>query len=156
MIYPFLVMGYLLYVLYAGTNFDLALYLSIILFFGIVKSLYGAILGTSENILFLSYGLVYLSVVFPAKLWALCTLKDISWGTSSRKLLQSNFSFDILCLVGWNIVLLVGLALHFTRSQSFGTADFYFLVTVLSIWVLVSVIVFLYTNTKKNKSKKNA
>jgi hyaluronan synthase len=154
MVYPFLVMGYLLYVLYAGTNFDLALYLSIILFFGIVKSLYGAILGIPENLLFLSYGLVYLSVVFPAKLWALCTLTDISWGTSSRKLLQSNFSFDILCLVGWNIVLLVGIILHFTQSHI--DADFYFLVTILSIWILVSVIVLLYTNIKNYKSKKSS
>lgn len=153
MIYPFLVMGYLLYVLYAGTNFDLALYLSIILFFGIVKSLYGAILGTSENILFLSYGLVYLSVVFPAKLWALCTLKDISWGTSSRKLLQSNFSFDILCLVGWNIVLLNGIALNFARSKTYDY-DFFFLVGILSIWLLLCILVFVYTRLQLSQSKK--
>lgn len=157
-LYPFIVMGYLLYVLYAGTTFELGLYLSIILFFGIVKSLYGAFLGTPENLLYFSYGIVYLCVVFPAKLWALLTLKDISWGTSSRKsAFNSNFQIDFVFLLGWNVVLLAGIIFNFVRSKAFDY-DFFFLVIVLSIWTLVFISTFAYTRIKRERqlSKKVA
>lgn len=157
-LYPFIVMGYLLYVLYAGNTFELALYLSIILFFGIVKSLYGAFLGTPENLLYFTYGIVYLSVVFPAKLWALLTLKDISWGTSSRKsAFNSNFQIDFVFLLGWNVVLLAGIIFNFVRSKAFDY-DFFFLVIVLSIWTLVFTSTFAYTRIKQSQqhSKKVA
>jgi hyaluronan synthase len=158
-LYPFIVMGYLLYVLYAGTTFELALYLSIVYFFGIVKSLYGASFGIRENLLFFSYGIVYVCVVFPAKLWALFTIKDTSWGTSTRNITPNNYilSLDILFLYLWNSSLLVGVLFNFIRSKAYDF-DFYFLVAIVSIWILSFLITFSYIRLQHSRhyTKKHA
>lgn len=149
MLYPFLVMGYLLYVLYAGTAFELALYLSIIYGFGAVKSVYGAILGNIENIFYFSYGIVYLCVVFPAKLWALFNLKDISWGTATRKEGLETYQLDGVFLVLWNIVLLTGLGLNIARGWSMGQGHLVYLLTIMGIWAGSFVIVYSYTRIQQ-------
>lgn len=153
LLYPFFVMGYLLYVLYAGSAHELALYLSIIMFFGLIKSMYGAILGNSENIFYFAYTLVYLCVVFPAKLWALLTLTDISWGTPFRKTLvfsSLNIQADAICLVVWNLTLLGGLAFNCARNANETT----FLMVILLIWIVLFVGVYCYTYLKKYNSNK--
>jgi hypothetical protein len=144
-------MGYLLYVLYAGTAFELALYLSIIYLFGVVKSVYGAILGNVENIFYFSYGIVYLCVVFPAKLWALFNLKDISWGTATRKEGLESYQLDVVFLVLWNIVLLTGLGLNVTR----GHGHLVYLLTIMGIWVGSFIIVYSYARIQQYRVSKN-
>jgi hyaluronan synthase len=151
LLYPFFVMGYLLYVLYAGTAFELALYLSIIYLFGVVKSVYGAILGNVENIFYFSYGIVYLCVVFPAKLWALFNLKDISWGTATRKEGLESYQLDVVFLVLWNIVLLTGLGLNVTR----GHGHLVYLLTIMGIWVGSFIIVYSYARIQQYRVSKN-
>jgi hypothetical protein len=150
-------MGYLLYVLYAGTTFELAVYLSIVYFFGIVKSLYGVLFGIRENIMFLSYGIVYLCAVFPAKLWALFTIKDTSWGTSTRNISSHNyiFSLDIFFLFLWNSILLTGIVFNFIRSKAYDF-DFFFLVTTVSIWILSFVFAFSYMRFQHLRHKKHS
>lgn len=152
-VYPYIVMGYLLYVLYVGTMYELGLYMTILLFFGAVKSVYGAIFGNMENIFYYTYGLIYLTMVFPAKLWAIVSLRDITWGTCLR-MTTLKVSYDILALIIWNASLLCGLSYNIYRTIVESRNDYILMSIVSGVWVVSYLIVYVYVIAKRGTSKK--
>lgn len=152
--YPYIVMGYLLYVLYLGSMYELGLYMTILLFFGVIKSLYGAILGSYENLFYYTYGLIYLVIVFPAKLWALLSLKDTSWGTGLRTT-TLQVSYDIIALIIWNATLLCGLSYNIYRTIVETRNDYILMSIVSGVWLVSYLIVYIYVIAKRRTTKKN-
>jgi hypothetical protein len=111
-------MGYLVYLLWYGGILELGVYLNIVFVIGIIKAIYGVIVsGIYENLFYVFYCINYVSIVFPARLWGLISIGDISWGTSTRKNIGDNISFDIIMLVIWNINLLCGFGYSLWRHR---------------------------------------
>lgn len=110
LIYPFIVIGYLLYLLWSGTVFHLGLYMCILLGMGLVKSVYGYFVsGDPETLWYFLYSIVYTSIVFPARICALLNMNDTNWGTSMRSgTPNKNINIDALVPIVWNLSLLSG------------------------------------------------
>lgn len=108
-IYPYIVMGYLFYILWSGKVFDLGIYFCIVLGIGLLKSIYGCICSKNfENIFYFLYVIPYITIVFPSKIWAMITITDVSWGTSSRKIISKDIHFDFFMIILYNLCLLSG------------------------------------------------
>lgn len=132
-LYPFIVMGYMMYLLWYGNLFELGVYLNTVLVIGLIKSLYGTIMsGVYENLFYVLYCLNYVMIVFPAKLWALITIGDNNWGTATRKIgTINNVSFDILMLILWNINILGGFGYSLWKNDIMNSN--------IVVWILLGV-----------------
>lgn len=110
LVYPYIIMGYILYILYNKMIVEFMYYSCILLFVSLIKSVYGFIVKRSvENMFYFLYGIIYISIVFPAKIYALININDTYWGTSSRKVLSTEIGIDIIPLVLWNLILISGI-----------------------------------------------
>jgi hyaluronan synthase len=150
--YPYLVIGYLLYILWVGNIFQFGFCSTLLLGIGLVKSIYGYILSKNpENLLYFLYGIVYVCIVFPAKLWSIINIYDNSWGTSSRKILNQDISIDILAIIIWNVILISGLIKNIYGSiHSQGFDNFYYFIISSGLWILFSGFTFIYIKYKNN------
>jgi hyaluronan synthase len=152
LLYPYVVMGYLLYILWYQSTFELGFYSAIVLLLGLIKSIYGSISsGKYENMFYFLYIFMYITTVFPAKIWALININDNSWGTSSRKIMQTNVSIDIVVPILWNVVLIGGFVYNIYKSVKSGFViwDFLLLIVVFGFWCLCFVVMWMYVYTKK-------
>jgi cellulose synthase/poly-beta-1,6-N-acetylglucosamine synthase-like glycosyltransferase len=66
--------------------------------------------------IFVFYSWLYVTSLLPAKVYALCTLNDVGWGTSVRKFaavsnVLNSGSIVLLPVLIWNTVLVVGICL---------------------------------------------
>jgi hyaluronan synthase len=152
LVYPYIVMGYLQYILWYKTVFELGFYTGIVLFLGIVKSIYGTISsGRTENMFYFLYSFVYITSVFPAKIWALINIGDNSWGTSSRKLLSHDVSFDIVIPILWNLTLASGLSYNLWNSSRSGfvLTEYLLFFVVSGVFVGCFGIMLMYVSLQK-------
>jgi hyaluronan synthase len=153
LIYPYIVMSYLMYVLWYKTVFELGFYLCIVLVLGLIKSVYGAVMsGKYENMFYFAYVFMYVTTVFPSKIWALININDNSWGTSSRKIMSTDVSFDIIVPVIWNCALICGFAYNIWNSNRLGLVftDYLLLIVVSTILGLCLIMMYLYVSVKRN------
>lgn len=156
LVFPYIVMGYILYILFVGTVFELGFYITILFLIGLVKSIYGSICGKNvENMFYFLYSFVYITTVFPAKIWAMININDNSWGTSSRKVLNTEISFDIIVPIVWNLVLIGGVISNIWRGIRLGVVffEFLYIIIVCSILLLVFAIMYMYVTVKRRNSK---
>lgn len=153
--YPYFCISYLMLILWCGNIFDLGLYFTIVLVLGLIKSIYGYVRTKNLEILFyFLYTLIYISIVFPAKIFALLNINDNSWGTSSRKLINDKISIDIVVLVCWNLLLLSGVSFNIYTSIHSKIHNLnYLYTTIISAFFLMSYIgIYLYIRMKKNNT----
>lgn len=158
LLYPYIVMGYLLYILWYKSSFELGFYLSIVMSLGLIKSAYGTIVSKqSENMFYFMYTFVYVTTIFPAKIWALISINDNSWGTSSRKIMQTNVSIDIVVPIIWNMVLFGGIIYNIWKSiqSGFVLFDFLLIIVTFCIWTLCFSIMSVYVYLKQNNRFNN-
>ena len=156
LVYPFIVMGYLMYLLWYGSVFELGIYLNIILIIGLIKSIYGVLVsGIYENLFYVFYCINYISVVFPARLWGLISISDINWGTSDRKTGTNNISFDIIMLILWNMNLLCGLGYSLWRNKEIMVIEWILLGVPLSFVVVGLTLMKMYINFRRKVLYKN-
>jgi hyaluronan synthase len=130
LLFPYLVMGYLLYVLWVGNYQQLQLYVIIVMISGLIKTIYGTICNKNmETLFYVLYIIPYVTIVFPAKLWAVITITNTSWGSSFRKQNSKllKFELDILFLIIWNIMLLSGIGFHIYKIHVFQIEVFKFI-----------------------------
>jgi hyaluronan synthase len=161
LVFPFMIIGYLLYILFKGTVFQLGIYLIIVFCIGLIKSVYGVINSNNyEYIFYFLYTLVYISLIIPAKLWSLININDNSWGTSSRKKIINNISFNVIVPILWNLILVIGFVFNiyrgFINKTSFN--EYLYVIVPLIIWIFSFLLMsfYVYTNkSNKNKSNKN-
>ena len=97
-----------------------------------------------ETLLYFLYGFVYVTVVFPARLWAMVSLNDNSWGTSTRNLMNNNISLDILSILLWNSALVSGFIKNIYFSRNEQISQFYFLIGTSGFYVIFSAFVYFY------------
>lgn len=141
LVYPFVVMGYMTYILWYKTIVELVVYWGIMLLLNLIKSIYGYIMSKRpENLLYLLYGFIYITTVFPAKLWALLSINDNAWGTSSRKFLHNDVGLDLSCLFLWNTNLICGLCLNLYRSITSIPVSHNIFITHISFISMISII----------------
>lgn len=155
--YPFIVIGYLSYILWYRSVFELGIYSSIILIIGLVKSIYGTIRsGKFENMFYFLYVLVYITILFPSKILALLNITDNSWGTSSRKIISFTVSFDIFIPIIWNAFLISGITYNLTKSfNKNSTSDYYLFISNVSIYIVFTIVMFVYVNVKRINFRQN-
>lgn len=161
--FPYFVMGYLLYVLYWGTVYQFFMYTVILAISGLIKSVYGCIKNkTFEHLFYIIYAIPYITIVFAAKLWALFTLANTTWGTNNRKGVGSQsslFALDTAFLILWNCVLAGGLGMkiyHTVLSKS--TLDIILMSSSVGVGLFAFCLVLVYTmirrSTHRNQHKK--
>ena len=158
-IYPFVVMGYLQYILWSGTIFDVGVYFSILSLIGLVKSIYGFIISKNpETLLYYLYGIVYITLVFPAKIWGLLTIKDISWGTSKNNKNPEEYTW-IPIVVLWNTSLVGGITWNLYKSIINETKiyDYILIICIIAIMYISLGSIWIYSSIKRiNREKKKA
>jgi hyaluronan synthase len=158
LLFPYFVIGYFLYVLYVGSINQFFMYSIILTASSFIKSLYGCIRSKSwEHILYIMYGIPYMSIVFPAKIWALFTLKNTRWGTATR---QSNnvhntwssyMSSDTIFLAIWNLVLFGGVMFKITECIQLGTMRVYLMVFMpIAFYFCLFVSTLVYVKLKRS------
>lgn len=109
----FIIVVYALILATLSLPIIVALYAVVIVTSG-VRALYGCFTTRNPHFLFMvNYGLLYLHVALPAKLWALMSMCDTAWGTSARFRL-TNANTDYLPLLLWNsgVAAAVGLSAY--------------------------------------------
>lgn len=154
-VYPYVVVGYLLYVLWVGSVIDLGNYIVTVFVLGLLKSVYGSIYSRNyENLFYVVYILLYITIICPSRLWAICTINDNSWGTSSRKILNTEYSLDILVIIIWNMLLIGGFISNIYRSNSTMNEYLYLIVSMI-IWVVIFIMMFVYIKLKGLNIKRN-
>jgi hyaluronan synthase len=156
LVFPYIVMSYLLYILFRGTVFELGFYTIILFLIGLIKSIYGSIFGKNiENMFYFLYGFVYITVVFPAKIWGMLNINDNSWGTSSRKVLNTDVSFNIMVPILWNLILAGGLVSNILRGINSSTNfdEFLYIIITSSIWLLCFGVMYMYVIIKRTNKK---
>ncbi|KAJ3140367.1 Hyaluronan synthase 3 [Physocladia obscura] len=125
LIYPFLLLYWQLIILFTGTYVDQLLTVTIIVAFAMLKATAAYVIGGCKNPKLFYYPfhfLFFITVLFPAKLLALVTLWDMSWGTRGMGVDWMNR----LLLAVWNLMLLFGVALSVRNIVADG------LITVLN------------------------
>lgn len=153
LVYPFIVMGYLMYLLWFGNILGLGIYLNIVFIIGLIKSIYGVVVsGIFENLFYVFYSVNYISVVFPARLWGLLSISDINWGTSARKskIKVDNISFDIVMLILWNVNLLCGFGYSLWTTDNINTVELILLCVPLSFAILGLLFTKIYVSFRRN------
>ena len=72
----------ILYLAYNGTRAPLVLWIGSLIFFGFIRALYGAVSTRDVRFLqFIGYGVLYVTILLPLKVYALATLWNPTWGT---------------------------------------------------------------------------
>ena len=170
--YPVFCISYLMYILWKGSLLDLGLYLTIVLSLGLAKSIYGYMRTKNlETLFYFLYTLIYISIIFPAKIYALLNINDNSWGTSSRKFLNDKFTtdkfgLDIIVLISWNIILLSGFSFNIytstlptnvedgrgTISSHSNHLDYLFTIIISIVFLLSFITMYIYIFLKRQKN----
>ncbi len=72
----------ILYYAFARDPIYLILWLSLLIFFGLIRGLYATVsTGNSGFLMFTGYGVLYVAFLLPIKLYALATVWKTTWGT---------------------------------------------------------------------------
>ena len=151
LLFPFIVIGWLLYLLFAGTIYQLGLYSCMFLGIGFIKGVYATIVYKQyECVFYFLYGYIYIGITFPSRLWALFNITDTNWGTSMRlfKNQIQSCSSDIIAPVLWNSILLSGLAFSFYRNYHEPLQHYLLFIIPHSISALSFIFVHFYINVK--------
>jgi hyaluronan synthase len=143
-LYSLLVLGSLVYIVYFGTSTQLLIYIFTITFFNNMKGLYAVFLTNEMRYLLYSlYGFVYISIIVPARIYAGFTMKNVSWGTSSRLNLFDKLDAGIVVLGVWNMLLLAGVCWNIARDIEFLNTG-YILFGGMGLYVFVNYIFLMY------------
>lgn len=116
--YGIIVFGGVVYIVSVGAVLQVLIYFFLISIFNSLKGIYALVIEKDTK--FLAYGLygaIYLSILVPARLYAGFTLKDISWGTSSRNIIKNDISFGHMCMYLWNFLLISGIVTNFVMNS---------------------------------------
>jgi len=144
--FPFVMIYSLLMLLYFGSLYQMMLWLLTMLMGGLLKSAY-AMSVTGDGKFFFSalYGILYVTGYVPAKLFALMTLWDNSWGTSARfgKTFYKNQHY--IAPVAWAIILCMGILMNL---HNFYMSDsYYFGMQETIALAVLTALVLLYGGT---------
>jgi hyaluronan synthase len=131
-LYFFLLMYWSIYLMYFGSIYQQSIAILITVIIGIVKSLYGVI--KTKNIRFLFfylYSFVYFFMIIPAKITALVTLWDMSWGTRGKTVnwLSTYWSFII-----WVSIMTGGFAYTIYKNHVFNISNKRYLIAFVG-WI---------------------
>lgn len=138
-IYSFIVVGSLIYILFYGTFFELNLYIFTIIVINLIKGLYGVWLEKDlQYLLYSLYGLVYISILVPAKLYSGVTLGNIDWGGSSL--------VPIILLNVWCILLSSGLIYNIIGSAEIQD---YVTMAILVSYIIINICIAKFMLLKK-------
>lgn len=103
-VYSFIVLGLMFYILLSCSFYSIGLYLLSLYLVGLAKGIYASLTERNPEFLFFSfYGLIFLGVIIPARLFAMINMYDISWGTSSRLHISDKLGLDFIFLILWYI-----------------------------------------------------
>ncbi len=118
----------------------------------IMSSLRGIIGGLYYKdvryVYFMFYGLCFVLILLPLKIWCLITLKEINWGTSTRKNRNDKTDINMIPVILWNIFLFSGIILTFILNyQAFQNTTL--LILTISLVILFVVLTIIYLLFKK-------
>ncbi len=100
--YSLIVLSSLIYILTLQKIDTILYYFLVIIFMNVIKGLYAVILEKNTVYLLYSlYGVIYITLIIPSKIYAGLTLSDTSWGTSSRKNILDRVNYGHIFMVSW-------------------------------------------------------
>ncbi|ORX59452.1 hypothetical protein DM01DRAFT_1381059 [Hesseltinella vesiculosa] len=118
--YPFVLMFSIFYIMWVKSPWVLLMWLTSLSVIALLKTIYSCLVTFSPRfLLFPLYSIYYLFGLVPAKLWALISLWDVSWGTSARsaseRKSESAFWFKLkqaLPLIIWFLLIFAGICFN--------------------------------------------
>lgn len=140
--YHIIVFCSLLYVIFGKDLFYVATWLGVIFILTFLKSFMPMFLeGDIKFLLFPVYNLLFIFAFIPSKIYALLTMRDTDWGTSTRRVIRSE-SILVLYPIGvWCMILLGGFLYNvivLTEHTIFNWVYFVCVISVYVIWVLLA------------------
>jgi len=160
LLYPLIITGLIIYTIFKMKYLTLITYIGLIFSISFLRSIYAVIMtGDWSFILFYNYSILYVSTIIPIKVYALCTLKDTTWGNIGRYNLNSNLYIEWSFILLWNIFLLIGFGLTFGFDNP-NNNEIGILSSLFSIYCIGYLIIFLisklnYTSIYKNIKNRN-
>lgn len=134
-IYFFLLMYWSIYILYFCSIYQQSIALLITVAMGLLKSLYGVIKTKRFGFLyFYMYSVVFFLTIIPAKISALVTLWDMSWGTRGK---GSNFLANYWSFILWFVTLAAGFVYTITKNTEFKLGENYYYTVAFVSWITV-------------------
>lgn len=148
--YSLIVVFLLFYALLFGSFFTLGLYFIFLVGIGILKGLYGAIWTRNpEFLLYGSYGYLFLFLLLPARLYGMLSLKDISWGTSGRKVVRNTWGMDVAFLALWFLIIAAVFAFNIYNNLRLNDTGYWWIIGAHLGGISTFVFVGLYINIRK-------
>ena len=117
--YPLIIIGYLLFILFKGTLYQYAVYITILLLVGSIKGIYGILLDKEDKsiIFYTAYSFIYFTIIIPSRLFALITPTIIEWGTAHRIEKKLNTNLEYIPFVIWNMILITGKFMFYYNNR---------------------------------------
>lgn len=153
-VYSFVVLFLLVLIIIHGDFFVIGVYFTSVFLIGLLKGAYASLRERNPEYLFFSaYGLLFFSVILPARIFALLTMYDISWGTSSRKVVSNALGLDVVFLFFYYVALGAGLgySLYSNVVKFLDNPDlsFIWIIIPLCLFSVASLILFVYLRFKR-------
>lgn len=143
--YSFAVIVLLIYGFFVGTFFTLGLYFISVIGVGLLKGVYALYkTGKVEYLFYSNYFFLFLGLLLPARLYAMISMYDISWGTSERKIIKSNYGLDFVFWVFWVLCITALFVYNVYTNAITNTRDYLWLVIPLAGSVVLYVIMFFF------------
>ncbi len=138
--YSLIVLSSLIYILTFQKLEVVLYYFLIIIFMNILKGIYAMILERNPLYLMYSlYGLIYITLIIPSKIYAGLTLSDTSWGTSSRKIIFDKINYGHLFMVSW--ILTLSSMILYIIVTSFKSTSSMIILSFITSYVCVSFVI---------------
>lgn len=159
-LYSFIVLGFMFYILLTGSFYTIGLYFLSLFIVGFAKGLYASIYERNlEYLFFASYGVIFLLVIIPARLFAMVNMYDISWGTSSRLHVSDKFGSEFIFLIVWYICFgsCIGYSIYNSTVEYllhptlYPTNNYWFFVSSILVFVLSFVLLKIYLRFRSAK-----
>ena len=135
--YHLIVLGSLLYIILFTNAFYIATWFLVTFSLTFLKGIIASIIDSNPiYLLFPIYNLLFTFFFIPSKIYALFTLRDTQWGTSTRKNITHTGPLQIYPAFIWMSLLLAGIIYNFVILTTWNTTYIILCSTVPFIYIL--------------------
>ena len=139
--YHFIVLASLGYIIFFTNAFYLSTWFLVTFGLTFVKGVIACIMERDPlYLLFPVYNLLFTFCFIPSKIYGLCTLKDTSWGTTTRKLVTSDSIFSIYPIFLWVLLILSGVVYNCVILTEWTSFNIIYSSVTLGLYVLFVVL----------------
>ena len=121
-----------------------------ILIVSLIRGIFGAWYHMDiRYVYFMFFGVLYVFLLLPVKLWALCTLKQRGWGTSTRKVIKDSGNISMIPVILWNLIIWGGIitTIVLDPSEFLEPVNFWLAVGLGSLSLTMAIIYYIFNKS---------